>query len=310
MSHCDISNALKVIDAVEEIFIRYSKSITGILGAGFCDLNTNAECYLNGKAALPTASTFKLFLLPELFRQAEEGRFSLDDRIPLKASAKSIGSGVLQELGAGLNPTIRDYATLMMIISDNTATDVLFNLVGRKDIKKNVLDALGLTQTKVDWECKRLIARYYDQPETADARTTFVTDRSFRDSDLYLCRTEENDQTSPEDTVKVLMLLARRELVSRAASEGMLDIMFRCQTNTRIPRYLPHGLKIAHKTGTLDRVTNDVGIVCTERGDYVLALFYNGNAADEEEYARNEKGFLGDNLLAEISRDIYAAYMG
>lgn len=292
-------------EIVEKILREYEKTATGMLGVAFCDLKTGAESYLNENMAFPAASVFKIFLLTELFRQAEAGKLALSDRIPLKRSEKSIGSGVLQELDEGLNPTIKDCATLMMIISDNTATDMLFNLVGRESIRQNVLDAFDLAQTKVDWGCRRLIARYYEQPETADAQTTFTSERSFRGSDFYLCKTKENDQTSPADTAKLLKLLANHRLVSEGASKGMLDILCRCQTNSRIPRYLPKGLRIAHKTGTLDRVANDVGIVYGREKSYVLALFYNGNAADEEEYARNEKGHFSDDLLAEISRDIY-----
>lgn len=308
MSHHDVPQ--KVSQAVERVTKKHGGTVTGMLGVAFRDLRTQEEFYLNGDTAFPAASVFKIFLLAELFRQAEAGKFSLSDRIPLEDSEKSPGSGVLKELGEGLNPTIRDCATLMMILSDNTATDKLFNLVGRENIKKNVLDALGLTRTRVDWGCRRLIARYCDQPETADADADSESERSFRDNDLYLCRTDENDQTSPADTARFLALLAENRLVSERASRDMLHIMSRCQTNSRIPRHLPRGLRIAHKTGTLDRVANDVGIVYTERGSYVLALFYNGNAADEEEYARNEKGRIGDDLLAELSRDIYLCAVG
>lgn len=293
-------------DIAGRILDRHRKTATGMLGAAFCDLETGAERYLNKDEAFPAASTFKIFLLVELFRQAEAGMLSLSDRITLSDEVKSSGSGVLQELDVGLNLTVRDCATLMMIISDNTATDMLFNLVGRENIKKNVLDRFGLTSTKVDWGCAQLIARYDGQPGAAGAGTASGSERSFRGSDHYLCRTEENDQTSPADMAKILKLLAKKQLVSEGASSAMLDILCRCRTNSRIPRYLPPGLRIAHKTGTLDRVANDIGIVYGKRKNYVLALFYNGNAADEEEYARNEKGLFGDDLLAEISRDIHS----
>ena len=293
-------------DVVGRILERYQKTATGMLGAAFCDLETGKECYLNKDKAFPAASTFKLFLLVELFRQAEAGTLSLSDRMALSDEVKSPGSGVLQELDEGLNLTVRDCATLMMIISDNTATDMLFHRVGRENIKRNVLDSFDLTSTKVDWGCAQLIARYDGQPGPEGAETASGSGRSFRGSELYLCGTEENDQTSPADMAKILKLLAKKRLVSERASGEMLDILCRCRTNSRIPRHLPPGLKIAHKTGSLDRVANDVGIVYGKKKNYVLALFYNGNAADEEEYARNEKGLFGDDLLAEISRDIHS----
>ena len=85
--------------------------------------------------------------------------------------------------------------------------------------------------------------------------------------------------------------------------------MKRCHTNSRIPRHLPKGTEVAHKTGTMDKVANDVGVVYTDKGDYLLCMFYNGNTATREEYDANIKGRLSDNLLADISRDIYAEYV-
>ena len=89
----------------------------------------------------------------------------------------------------------------------------------------------------------------------------------------------------------------------------MLDILKKCQTNTRIPKFLPPSVDVAHKTGTLDCLCNDVGIVYTSKGDYLLAMFYNGNVATMEEYAQNDRGRNSDALLADISGEIYEEYM-
>ena len=113
MSHHDVPQ--KVSQAVERVAEKHGGTVTSMLSVTFRDLRTQEEFYLNGDTAFPAASVFKIFLLAELFRQAEAGKFSLSDRIPLEDSEKSPGSGVLKELGEGLNPTIRDCATLMMI---------------------------------------------------------------------------------------------------------------------------------------------------------------------------------------------------
>jgi len=89
----------------------------------------------------------------------------------------------------------------------------------------------------------------------------------------------------------------------------LLDIMRLCDGKTRLTKYLPAGTAVAHKTGTCDRVTNDVGIVYTPKGNYILALLYNGNVADEEEYVNNKDRRIGEELLARISRDVYNAYI-
>jgi len=295
-------------EKIASIAQRYQENTTAPLGFVFKDLKTGKLIAHRGEEAFPTASAYKLYILAELFRKVYAGECSLDDRIPMTEEVKSPGSGVLQCLGAGLNPTLRDYATLMMIISDNTATDVLFNFLGRDNIKKNVIDALGLEKTKCDWGCRDLLDRYYSMNGRSFAEIWAENGNkrpSYRNVKWYKCITEENNQTAPIEAMKMLELVYRGEWVSPEASEGMLGIMKECQTNTRIPRYLPIGVSVAHKTGTLDKLNVDIGIVYTAVGDYILCLFYNGNLANEADYDANA----GDDYLADLSKEIYGAYM-
>ncbi len=295
------------IDSIRAIAEKYRDSVTGNLGVGFTDLKTGESFSLMGDTEFPSASTFKVYVLAELFRQAQEGKFKMSDRHLLTDEIKSIGSGVFYNLQAGLNPTLQDYATLMMIISDNTATDFLFDFVGRDNIKKHVLDPLGLTNTKCDYPCKKLIALYY-QSESEDTFSESFN-QSFRNTPAYLCQTPENDSTSPNDMMKIFRLIYEKKLFTPWVCDEMLNIMKQCQTNSRIPKFLPGNVEVAHKTGTIDRVANDCGIVYSPKGDYILTLFYNGNLASEEEYNRNANGNMSDALLADISRDIYAEYV-
>lgn len=291
------------MDAIRAIAEQYQASVTGDLGVAFTDLKTGQGFTINGDKELPTASTFKVYLLAEFLRQCEEGRFALTDRHELKEEFVSPGSGILDELQPGLNLTLLDYARLMMMLSDNTATDYLYHLVGRDSIQHNVIEAFGLDKTKCDYPCRLLIDTYFDEAKKQPGHP-----RSFRNTEDYLCTAARNDSTSPENMEKVLRLVYEGRLLSPWVSGQMVDIMKRCQTNSRIPKFLPRDVQVAHKTGTMDRVANDVGIVYTEKGDYILCLFYNGNTATQEEYDANVKGRLSDSLLAEISRDIFAEY--
>ncbi|MBR4991404.1 MAG: serine hydrolase, partial [Clostridia bacterium] len=216
----------------------------------------------------------------------------------------SPGSGVLCDLLPGMNLTLMDYARLMMMLSDNTATDYLYSLTGRDNIKNNVIDPFGLTKTKCDYPCKLLIETYFDPAHKVEEG-----ERNWRNTDDYRCLTPTNDSTSCNDMAKVLKMAYDKTLFSPWVSEQMIDIMKRCHTNSRIPKELPRDVEVAHKTGTMDKVANDCGIVYTAKGDYILCLFYNGNVATQEEYDANKKGRFSDGLLAEISKEIYAAYM-
>ena len=292
------------IEAIRRIAEKYDAKTTGDLGLLFTDLKTGETVTVNPDKELPAASTFKVFLLAEFLRQCEEGKFSLMDRHELKEEFVSPGSGVLCDLLPGMNLTLMDYARLMMMLSDNTATDYLYSLTGRDNIKKNVIDAFNLTKTKCDYPCKLLIETYFDP-----AHKKVAGERNWRNTDDYLCLTPTNDSTSPNDMAKVLKMAYDKTLFSSWVSEQMIDIMKRCHTNSRIPKELPRDVEIAHKTGTMDKVANDCGIVYTEKGDYIICLFYNGNVASQEEYDANIKGRFSDGLLAEISKEIYAAYM-
>ena len=290
------------MEAIRAIAEKYDAQTTGTLGFAFTDLQTGESFFLNGDTELPTASTFKVYLLAEFLRQCEEGKFALTDRHELKAQFVSPGSGILDELQPGLNLTLLDYARLMMMLSDNTATDYLYHLTGGENIKQNVIGPYALTKTKCDYPCKQLIAAYFDPAKKTGEGRCWLNTKD------YLCTAPLNDSTSPADMEKTLRLMYKGQLISPWVSEQMVDIMKRCHTNSRIPKHLPRGVECAHKTGTMDRVANDVGVVYTEKGDYILCLFYNGNVATREEYDANVKGRFSDNLLAEISKEVYQAF--
>ena len=298
---------------VKRVAEEYQKNSKAPLAFGFKDLQTGESIYYHGDEPFPTASQYKMFILAELFRKAYTGECSLSDRYCLTDSIKSGGSGVLDLMKEGLNLTLNDWATLMMILSDNTATNFLFEFTGRDNIKKNVIDALGLKNTKCDWNCSDLLDITYECRDIGFKAMYAkpVSERpSYHMSKYYACTTEENDQSSPMDSAKLLELLYTGKWVCPEASKGMLDIMKECQTNSRIPKFLPDGVEVAHKTGSLDRLNVDCGIVFTpDHGDYILCLYYNGNLSSKEDYDNNPHGSVGDEYLAELSRDIYKAFI-
>ena len=85
--------------------------------------------------------------------------------------------------------------------------------------------------------------------------------------------------------------------------------MRKCQNATRITKYLPYSAKIAHKTGSLDRVMTDAGVVSTPKGSYIFVFFYNGNTADAEEYDAAYKNFRSEELCAQLSKAVHDIYV-
>ena len=252
-------------------------------------------------------------ILAELYRKVYAGECSLTDRIALTDEVKSLGSGVLERLSAGLELSLKDYATLMMVLSDNTATDVLFDFVGRDNIRKNVLEPLGLTNTKCDLPCKEMVDRMYGL-NGGGFRELFKQNGGDYPDNRYnkwfTCEAEENNQTTPLEIAKMLEVLYRGEWVCPEASSEMLKLMLSCQDFDRMKKYLPPLTLAARKPGAMDRFTADVGIVYDRKaGDYILCMFYNGNLADEKDYEKNIMGYLACEYLAQLSRDIYNAHI-
>ncbi len=299
----------KNVERVVEQFCARAEAPLGLL---FKDMASNETVARNADQVFPAASSIKIYILAELFRKAYAGECSLDDRLPMTADVQSVGSGVLARLTPGLELTLRDYATLMMIISDNTATDVLFRFLGRDAIRKNVIDALGLTSTRCELSCNDLVDLCYGLNGRSFRQLIVDNGGSYPNycgAEWARCEVPEHHESSPCDAAKMLELLYRGQWVSPEASAAMLTIMKYCQTNTRIPRLLPIDTVVAHKTGTMDKLMVDIGIVYTRKGDYILCLFYNGNLATQEAYDRNYLGRSGDNFLAELSAAVYSAYM-
>ena len=293
-------------DRIRSVFEDQAATVTGKLGACFVDLKTGETAFWNGDDAFQTCSVFKVFLLAELFRQVSEGRFALSDRHALTAEDKAYGSGMLRLFDEGASLTIRDYALLMMKISDNTATDYLFQKVGRDNILHNVIEPLALARTKVDLDCKNLLSVCFKRGIGAPPDPVRP---NLRNTEAYTNGLERNDETSPRDVSRLLELFYRGKWVGPELDGQMLEIMKLCDGNTRLTKYLPPKIPVAHKTGSCDRVANDVGIIYTPKGDYILSLFYNGNVASEEEYLSNLDRHISEELLARISRDVYCAYM-
>lgn len=290
---------------------KFQDSAKAPFGFVFKDLSTGEQVHYRGDEPFPTASSFKVYILAAIYRRAALGELSLSDRIPLKKADMALGSGVLQTLDEGLELTVKDYATLMMIISDNTATDVCYSLTGKENIQENVLKPLGLKNTRCDFNCKDMIDAYYEMNgrSVEEVLAACGGNPNYCQSAYYACTAEENDQTSPLDALKIYETLYNGEWVSKEVSSEMLSILKQCQTNSRIPFYLPPYTEVAHKTGTLDRLAVDTGIVYTPKGNYYIGMYYNGNMASQEVYDADPSGIAADRYLAECSKAIYDAFM-
>jgi len=222
--------------------------VDGVLGVVLEDLATGERLAINGDVVFTQASAIKLPILIELFRQVEQGRYKLDEEIRLEATDVVPGSGVLQQLTPGrVTLTLRDVATLMVTVSDNTATNMIIDRVGMDRVNATMA-GLGLVETKL-------------QRKMMDA-TAWVESR-------------ENLSTPNEQAALLKLLVDPESKVLGAASRDEIIRILSIPKPSRIRPGLPPGTRVAHKTGSLDGVVVDVGIVFLDERAFVISMMGN-----------------------------------
>ena len=221
--------------------------VEGSVCINFYDLNKNNVFSINGDKKVLSASTIKLLILAELMKKISENKFSLSDTIMIADSMKTGGDGVLKELNTGHHFTLKELATLMIVVSDNQATNILIDFLGMENInqlgKELRLKKTFLGRKMMDIEARK---KGYDN---------------------YTC---------VDDISLLLKLIYQEKLINKEASQLMLDILLRQQQGERLQRYLPSDIKIAHKCGDLDNLENDGGIIWIGDKAYILVVLTNG----------------------------------
>ena len=257
----------------------------------------------------PLCSVLKIPVLVEAFRQIEEGLFTLDDRWQLTTAEKNLPSGILVFFDDGLVPTVRDLLTLMIIISDNTATDMVMNRLGAGSVTRT-MHSLGLTDIHVPMTIRQIFDDLLPSADPTQDMLALATAPRNRTGRSYSLG-PDNDVGTPAALTELLARIWRGELVSRAACDAMLDILLKQQLNDRLPRYLPPGTRCAHKTGTLPGIRNDSGIIYAGGTSHVaVTLFsrWDDDAVADDPIANKETPIAIDSAFGRIGRLLYDTF--
>jgi beta-lactamase class A len=303
------------LPALEHDIHRHIASSNAELGVAVRHVESGAEILVNSDALYPMASVFKIPILIETLAQVDEGKQALNMRIELRQEKKVLPSGVLVELDPGLQPTLHDLLMLMIIQSDNTATDMVLEQIGIKSVERR-LQRWELHHITVKMSVQGLFDATFESPPPgltpAEAWIFFEGQEPAWDK-LTNQRTLENNVSSPREMAELIARLVKGELLSPESTHVALDIMFRQQLNARLPRFMPEGVPLAHKTGTFIQSRNDAGVIFLPDGSRLVIVTF---AILQRELLdadpRESMPYIDrvDSAMGSIARSAYDAFAG
>ena len=245
----------------------------GTVGLVVEDLDTGWEIAVNENFPVPSASLVKVPIMLSCFYAAQDGKISLKDTISLKSSEKVAGSKVLGNQPAGSVFTVEELFNPMITRSDNAAANILIGFLGF-DTLNTYFKKMGLKNTNI-------------------ARKMM---------DFEERREGEENYTTARDMAYLLEKLYRKKFLSKYISEKCLELLGQQKINDRIPRKLPKdGTFIAHKTGLERHICHDVGIVFTDKGNFLICVL----VKHKNKLARPAK-----KLISDIALLVYNHYQG
>ena len=215
------------------------------------NLDTGAEYSLRADEPVRTASTIKLAIMAETFHQVAQGKIKWDDELILTKEKKKGGSGILFEFSDNTKLDLRSAVHLMIVVSDNSATNLVLDKV-TCDSVNDFMGSLGLKQTL---SLRKVFGGGESKAHADPQNTPFGLGKS-----------------SPRDMVRLLEMLEKGEVVSKEASAEMIGILKEQQLKDGIGRGLPGSVQSASKSGALDALRSDVGIIYSPRGRIAMAI--------------------------------------
>ena len=237
---------------------RNTRSVNATWGIYIKSLDTNEEVAISPDRQMETMSTIKIPLMVEVFEQIKAGRFTLSDKYTLVQEDIQPGTGTLQRMDPGAVLTVKDLITMMIIVSDNTATEVLYRMVGGPEAVTARMHALGLANTRAI----NIPSVWFQGLRDAESPEHFYREGKYRFG-----------LSTAREMGRLLELMEQRALVDAPSSELMLQILRWQLYRARIPRYIS-GYQIAHKTGDFaPYVEDDVGVLEVDDRRIVVCIF-------------------------------------
>jgi beta-lactamase class A len=245
------------------------QGLDGVMGVAIEDLSSGRTYFLHADEVYPQASSIKITVLAELYRQAQLGKLKLTDLYTVATPDLVPDSDIMNGLTPGTTRvTLRDLATMMVAVSDNSATNVLIDRVGMDNVNA-MLNSIGLTHT-------RLQRKMMDLKAAHEGRENLST---------------------PLEMMTLLQDIYRGKLLNPELTKDFFNVLS-THKNSWIPRDLPEDLQIANKPGALEGVRNDSGVIFVPNRPYVICVMTT--------YLRRERD--GEEAISRVSLDAYRMF--
>jgi beta-lactamase class A len=268
------------LQRLEASIRRTTLSINATWGIYVKSLETGEEIAIDADRQMETMSTIKIPLMIEALEQIKAGKFSLSDKYTFVAADSQPGTGTIQRLDPGAVMTVKDLLTMMIIVSDNTATEVLYRMVGGPDAVNARMKTLGLTATRA----VNVPSKWFPLQRGAP-----TTEQFYREGKAPF------GLSTPREMGRLIEMMERGTLVDKPSSDLMLRIMRAQLYRTRIPRYVT-GYATPHKTGDfLPYVGDDVGALEAPGRTIILTVF-TGNHFGSGEALENAIGLVAKDV--------------
>ena len=298
------------IALLEAEIARLAESALGVVGVGALHLESGQEVYLNPDVRFPMASTYKVPIAVQMLSLVDMKEHSLDDKYVIKdEDLRPTHSAMTEHLLPGSELTLENLISVMLQYSDNVATDLVLDMAGGGQAVTDKMRALGV-DIRVDRPTWVLIMNWLGIEDASvespvskqDYQEAVTQDIDWVDVDALSRRFEEDprDAATPRGMTRLLEGIWRREILSEASSELLIDIMYGTTTGAgRLKGMLPPNTQVSHKTGTIGMTTNDVGIIDLPHGAGHVAVVVFIKSSRILEYQDREP------VIAQISRSLY-----
>jgi len=288
---------------------RLSQGLAGRIGVAAQEIGSGVSITVNGDESFVMASTYKVAIAVTLLDRVDRGEVNLSDLIDISQDMMVAGDNAiaLNFVHPGIKLSVANLIEPMITESDNTATDVCLRLAGGPEAVTKKLRSIGITELRVDRYTSEILRDFYGLPDKAWA--SVLAEALAKDPTLAAKQPDRNlefereprDHSTPKAMLELLLAIDSGKVLSPKSREFLLATMSRTRTGAgRLKGLLPRGTPVAHKTGTIGGVANDVGFVTLPDGRrFAIVVFTSSSTTPEASR---------DRAIAEVTRTIYDFY--